>query len=79
LEHENLPKGNFMSRTTKEGKRSRRVRILDSKGIMEAIQNRMTWGSTEKILRRNRKIWERLAAKIRRGLDKKEIKAGLDS
>lgn len=45
---------------------------------MEAIQSRMTFGSTEKIRRRNRGIWERLAAKIRRSLDKKEIRAGLE-
>lgn len=68
-----------MSRTQKEGKRWRRVRIKDSTGIMEAIQSRMTWGSTEKIRRRNRRLWERLAAKIRRSLDKQEIKDGLNT
>lgn len=68
-----------MSRTTKEGKRWRRVRIRDTKEIMESIWSRMMFGSTEKILRRNRRIWERLTAKIRRRLDKEAIKSELNN
>jgi hypothetical protein len=42
--------------------------------MMDAIYKRHTWGSTEKILRRGRKLWSRLFAKRRRQLDKDAIK-----
>ena len=45
----------------------------ETPGIKDAIIKRHTFGRTEKILRRNRKIWTRLAAKRRRANDKKKI------
>ena len=39
-------------------------------GIADAVRKRRTYGCTEKILRRNRKTWTRLANKRRRALDK---------
>ncbi len=66
--------GHTMARTKKEGKRSHRhVGSNEDPAIKNAIHKRHTFGSTEKILRRNRKIWTRLAAKIRRRLDQKAI------
>lgn len=61
-----------MSRTVKEGKRRRSVDCRgESKEIDSAVSSRHSFGSTEKIRRRNRKTWTRLAAKRRRELDKK--------
>lgn len=63
-----------MSRTKKEGKRNRGVsKRHESAGIGDAVQSRHSFGSTEKILRRNRKTWTRLANKRRRALDKKAV------
>ena len=63
-----------MSRTNKSGKRGYRIpKVVEDKGIMDAHIKSHTFGSTEKILRRNRKIWDRLANKRRRGLDKKVV------
>ncbi len=64
-----------MSRTTKPGKHGRRIAKVrtESPGIKEAHQKRHTYGHTEKILRRNRKLWTRLAAKRRRRLDKEAV------
>lgn len=59
-----------MSRTLKEGKRRRWVRGRFELEIGDAVGARHMFGSTEKILRRNRKTWTRLAAKRRRALDK---------
>lgn len=53
-----------MSRTAKEGKRFR-VKLVATSGVKAAVQSRHTWGSTEKILRRNRKTWTRLSNKRR--------------
>lgn len=68
-----------MSRTKKEGKRTR---VPDLKGespeVREAVQKRHTYGSTEKILRRNRKTWTRLANKRRRALDKEAVEKPAD-
>lgn len=66
-----------MSRTTKEGKR--RWRNFKSPpgregGLHEALMKRHTYGRTEKILRRNRKLWTRLLGKRRRRLDGLAIK-----
>ena len=61
-----------MSKTKKQGKHGfRHVDSYEDPAIKAAIAKRHTYGSTEKILRRNRKIWTRLAAKIRRRLDQK--------
>jgi hypothetical protein len=68
------PQGTSMSNTIKPGKRGfRHVRVKEDAAIMGTISDRHSYGSTEKILRRCRKIWTRLAAKIRRRLDKKAI------
>jgi hypothetical protein len=67
-----------MARTYKEGKRGwRQVPLGAGRGVGFAIEKRHTWGSTEKILRRNRRLWERLAAKRRRAVDKRVIVAEL--
>ncbi len=42
------------------------------------IEQRHTYGRTEKILRRNRAIWSRLFAKIGRRIDARVIKEGLE-
>jgi len=63
-----------MSRTKKEGKRSRRVPAKEDPGIKDTIYKRHAFGSTEKILRRNRKTWVRLGNKRRRQLDKDAVK-----
>jgi hypothetical protein len=39
---------------------------------------RMAWGSTEKILRRNRKLWARLLSKARRAHDSEIIEESLE-
>lgn len=63
-----------MSKTKKQGKRGfRHVDSNEDPAIKASIVKRHTFGSTEKILRRNRKIWTRLTAKIRRHLDQKAI------
>jgi hypothetical protein len=64
-----------MSRTRKEGKRfCRQVSYRpEASNMKEPIFARQTWGSTEKILRRNRKLWTRLLAKRRRALGKQVI------
>ena len=59
-----------MSRTKKEGKRRRIPSGKKSEGIQSAVMKRHVYGSTEKILRRNRKTWTRLANKRRRAEDK---------
>ena len=41
-----------------------------------AISARHTFGSTEKILRRNRKTWTRLVNKRRRAIDAVAVRAG---
>ena len=61
----------IMSRTRKEGKRTRRPKVgSQPKAIQKAIWKRHAFGSTEKILRRNRRIWVRLGNKRRRAADK---------
>ena len=68
-----------MSDTKKPGKTSRIPRIKEEIiEIKNAIIKRHTFGSTEKILRRNRKIWTRLVNKIRRRIDKKKIEEQSD-
>ena len=64
-----------MSRTTKEGKRGKGKRNPLPKGKPDgrAVFGRHFYGSTEKILRRNRKTWTRLGNKRRRRLDKEEV------
>lgn len=64
-----------MSRTTKAGKRGRQVRVKPADpAVGNAVHMRHIYGSTEKILRRNRKTWTRLANKRRRQVDKVETK-----
>lgn len=66
-----------MSDTKKEGKRAKIVKShAESPEIREAMFARHMWGSTEKILRRNRKLWVRLANKRRRVLDKLAVDDG---
>ena len=58
-----------MSRTKKQGKRRRGVKGK-LEGVGDAVSMRHWFGSTEKILRRNRKTWTRLANKRRRRIGK---------
>jgi len=59
-----------MSRTTKPGKRLRTLPLNpDPPGVSDAIEKRHRYGRTEKIRRRNRKIWTRLGNKRRRRAD----------
>ena len=69
-----------MSRTKKEGKRGwRKIKApFEHERIDWAISARHSYGSTEKILRRNRKIWTRLANKIRRRLGKEIIEKEIE-
>jgi hypothetical protein len=62
-----------MSRSHNKGKRVRIPGLKDDPSILDTVQKRRTWGSTEKILRRNRKLWVRLSAKRRRKIDKEVI------
>ncbi len=43
----------------------------------QLLFNRRGYGSTEKILRRNRKTWTRMFAKVGRRLDQEAIREGL--
>jgi hypothetical protein len=43
------------------------------------ISDRRSYGSTEKILRRNRKLWTRLFAKVGRRLDKEATQESVES
>lgn len=45
----------------------------DAPGVGDAIRSRRAWGSTEKIKRRNRRTFVRLANKRRRADGKKQI------
>jgi hypothetical protein len=59
-----------MSRTKKEGKRGHRAPGRKDDPAKDAIEKRHLFGSTEKILRRNRKTWTWLGNKKRRKADK---------
>lgn len=62
-----------MSKSDKPEKGRRMPRGKRSAAENKAIKKRHTYGRTEKILRRNRKLWARLLNKIRRRADKKAI------
>ena len=67
-----------MSDTTKEGKRGwRGIKTPDTENqkMTRIICARHSFGSTEKILRRNRNLWRRLLGKARRTNDKKVIES----
>ena len=68
-----------MSDTIKVGKRRYRIIKHKPRNLRQSniVSCRHTFGSTEKILRRNRRIWEKLYAKIGRQIDKKEVISGL--
>lgn len=69
-----------MSDTKKEGKRGRVVSIYaEDVSFFKSINRRHSWGQTEKILRRNRKLWTRLLNKCRRRVDKEKIEESKDS
>jgi hypothetical protein len=65
----------------KAGAKRRTVRGYrkDAPGIALTIWKRTAHGSTAKILRRNRRLWERLAAKLGRRADREEIAQQLQS
>lgn len=48
-------------------------KLKDAPEVLESILSRHMFGQTEKILRRNRKVWTRLTNKRRRNIDKKTI------
>jgi hypothetical protein len=59
-----------MSDTFKEGKRYRTPRIRpESPEMAQAVTKRHSFGSTEKIRRRNADTWRRLHSKRRRQID----------
>jgi hypothetical protein len=63
-----------VSHTHKEGKRGRVVELAPQfEGMRDCIISRHSFGSTEKILRRNRKTWTRLLNRLRRRHDKDQI------
>jgi hypothetical protein len=64
-----------VSRTKKPGKRDRYTRTLKTPPLDAggAVRHRHHHGSTERILRRNRKTWTRLGNKRRRRLDRAVI------
>jgi hypothetical protein len=69
-----------MSDTKKEGKRFRNPKLKgESPAVKSAVLDRHSWGSTEKILRRNRKLWTRLVNRRRRALGKEAIVESGDS
>jgi hypothetical protein len=70
-----------VSKTIKEGKRRWRTfksppSNEDAK-LSETVSSRHSYGRTEKILRRNRKIWTRLLNKRRRVVDKAKVDEAL--
>jgi|HubBroStandDraft_2_1064218.scaffolds.fasta_scaffold00001_89 hypothetical protein len=58
----------------KAGARRRPRKKTETREIRSAVVQRHQFGSTEKILRRNRKTWTRLGNKRRRAVDKKTAK-----
>lgn len=65
-----------MSRSKNQGKAKRRVRLTpEFPHGRDALQSRMSYGSTHRILRRNRQLWSRLLARQRRANDRQEIVA----
>jgi len=58
----------------KAGARRRPRKKTETREIRSAVVQRHQFGSTEKILRRNRKTWTRLGNKRRRAVDKKTEK-----
>ena len=69
-----------MSRTRKHGKAGARKRpTLKPRSPRQdwQINDRRTFGSTEKILRRIAPLWRRLFAKEGRRLDRKAVREGL--
>lgn len=68
-----------MSQTKKEGKRTRIPELRgESPEVQAAVLARHTFGSTEKILRRNRKTWTRLVNKRRRAIGKEAVEASAE-
>lgn len=70
-----------MSRTRKHGKagaRKRSARKPRSSRQDWQINDRRTFGSTEKILRRIAPLWRRMFAKEGRRLDRGAVKEGLE-
>lgn len=67
-----------MSRTKKEGKRDRMPGIRAVAGVWNGIADRHRYGSTEKILRRNRKLWVHLVNKRRRRVDQEIVQESDD-
>lgn len=66
-----------MSRSNKTGKGYRHVNLRASRRERSIINNTHRWGSTHRILRRNRKFWSQKLGKIRRIIDKLIIKESL--
>lgn len=66
-----------MSKSNHHGKQRKLVSSKESDNIGWAMLKRHIYGHTEKILRRNRKIWTRLVNKRRRRLDREEIESGI--
>jgi hypothetical protein len=63
-------------KSTNKDKRRPSLKPRSSKQA-DLISCRSSFGSTEKILRRNRKTWTRKFAKEGRQIDKAEVQAGL--
>jgi len=75
-----LSSGVIVADTKKQGKRGRVVSMCpDFANARDCISGRHGFGSTEKILRRNRKIWTRLLNKKRRRHDKEQTEESSDS
>lgn len=68
-----------MSRSKNNGKRKKIPNIKpESSRENWLLVLKRSFGSTEKILRRNRKLWNRLINKERRSLDKEAIEESLE-
>lgn len=69
-----------MSDTWKPGKRERKWPMKRPFNLLAAHlrHKRIIWGSTERILRRNHKLWDRLMSKARRAHDSEIIKESLE-
>ena len=64
--------------TEKAGARRRPKKRPRSPELNGPLAQRHSFGSTEKILRRNRKLWSRLYAKIGRRIDARAVNEGLE-
>lgn len=69
-----------MARSNHHGKAHRKVATRpEFPNGGDAVFSRQNWGSTHRILRRNRQLWSRLLGKQRRAHDRSQTASSLTS